>query len=102
MTENNPSGFTVMGAFNDYYNKDNNLPSSLSLATDFGKSVPANARKDVVSTLTKPVTSVTPAPTPTAMPSGLTSSLHRHQVAIHFLLKFLMVWKRLTTFQPKQ
>ena len=75
MTEKNPSGFTVMGAFNDYYNKDNNLPSSLSLAADFGKSVPAGARKDVVSTLTNPVTSVTPTATPTPMPSGLTSAL---------------------------
>jgi hypothetical protein len=74
MTENNPSGFTVMGAFNDYYNKDNNLPSSLSLASDFGKSVPAKTRTDVVRSLAKPVTSVTAAPVAT-MPSGLTSSL---------------------------
>lgn len=76
MTEKNPSAFDVMGAFNDYYN-NNNLPSSLAVTTDFGRSVPSKDRKTAIQSLSqppavkpvlKPITSVTATavmPTPT-------------------------------------
>jgi hypothetical protein len=54
MTEKNPSAFDVMGAFNDYYN-NSNLPSSLALSADFGKSVPSKDRKNLIQSLSKPV-----------------------------------------------
>jgi hypothetical protein len=53
MTEKNPSAFDVMGAFNDYHS-NGNLPSSLALSADFGKSVPSKNRKDLINALSQP------------------------------------------------
>ena len=61
MSDQNPSAFDVMGAFNDYYT-DPNTPSSLAISTDFGTSIPKAARKDVVQSITKPAPAKVPTP----------------------------------------
>lgn len=53
MTDKTPSTFDLMGAFNNYYN-DPKAVGSLSVVTDFGKSIPKKNANDVMGTLTKP------------------------------------------------
>lgn len=58
MADKTPSPFDLMGAFNNYYN-DPKAVGSLSVVTDFGKSVPKKNAKDVIGTLTNQPTQVT-------------------------------------------
>lgn len=53
MKEKKPTAFDVMGAFNDFYSSPE-VPESMSIAVDFGRSIPAKAHRTALESIADP------------------------------------------------